>query len=124
MIDNVLVRGAPSSGKTTYAKTHFPNHIIIQADQFFMIGDDYVYDHGKISAAHDWCLWRCKNAKRPFVVCNTFSRYWEMKPYLLVWPNIKILRMTGEYQNVHGVPDDKVAAIRRRMEPILGETFI
>lgn len=32
----VLIRGVPGSGKTTKAKAEYPDHELIEADQFFM----------------------------------------------------------------------------------------
>jgi hypothetical protein len=51
-----------------------------------------------------------------------------MKPYMdFAEENdipVEIYRCTGEYQNVHGVPDDVVAAKRKQMEDVLNEEFV
>jgi hypothetical protein len=123
----VLFRGAPGSGKTTAAKRMFPNHALIEADDYFMVGGQYLFDPGRVADAHKHCLWRAEAAAKagiPFVVANTFSRYWEIKEYLRRWPNAPIYRCVGEWPNVHGVPADKVRAIRARMEPIFGEIVL
>jgi len=126
MTDVVLIRGLPGSGKTTYAKKHFSSHVLIEEDDYFMIGDEYFFDHGKLADAHKWCQWRFDQLVKvgqPVVVANTFTRYWEMKHYLLAAPNAKVIRCTGEWPNTHGVPVEAVQRMRDRFEDLLGETY-
>ena len=51
-----------------------------------------------------------------------------MKPYMdFAEENdipVEVYRCTGEYQNVHGVPDDVVVAKRKQMEDVLNEEFV
>lgn len=62
------------------------------------------------------------------IVANTFATKKEMNPYLNFADEndipVEVYRCTGEYQNVHGVPDDVVAAKRKQMEDVLNEEFV
>jgi hypothetical protein len=123
----ILFRGPPGSGKSTAARHMFPDHVLIEADDYFMVGEHYLFDPTKLEDAHKHCLWRAEAASKagiPFVVANTFSRYWEIKSYLHRWPSARIYRCNGLWQNVHGVPADKVRMIRDRMEPIPNEIIL
>ena len=53
MPEIVLIRGVPGSGKTTMAKTKFPNHVLCEADQFFThLGTGmYKFDPAKLREA-------------------------------------------------------------------------
>lgn len=115
-----LVRGVPGSGKTTYAKTlDIADHY--EADMWF--DQNGGYDPKKIKQAHEWCQDRAIESMRAgcdVVVSNTFTRLWEMQPYKDAAEKlgVKIIEcvMTGEWKNVHGVPDDKVREMRERFE--------
>ena len=62
------------------------------------------------------------DAGRSVVVSNTFTRLWEMEPYLKAAKkrgiNISIIEATGNWPNVHGVPEDAIEKMRARWEPI------
>ncbi len=87
---------------------------------FFTAPDgSYAYDKAKIVEAHKWCLCETVNALvagKRVVVSNTFTRDWEMAPYLALGAPM-IVRCEGRFQNVHGVPDEKVDEMRCRMMP-------
>jgi hypothetical protein len=125
--DNILIRGIPGSGKSTYARTHFPDHVLIEADQFFMVDGVYIFDPKLLPKAHEWCFNQCRKMYSsfiPFVVANTFSRHWEMKPYLDAFPGIRVLRCLGTYENIHGVPPQAVERTRQRFEGFKGEELV
>lgn len=115
-----LIRGVPGSGKTTYAKTlGIPDHY--EADKWFDANGGY--DPEKIKQAHEWCQEKARQAMeagRPCVVSNTFTRLWEMEYYRAVAKRlgyeVREVVMRGEWQNVHGVPHDKVRQMRERFE--------
>lgn len=52
----VIVRGAPGSGKSTFAKNQFPNHKVFATDDFFMVDGVYKYDKTKIGENHQKCF--------------------------------------------------------------------
>lgn len=115
-----LVRGVPGSGKTTYAKTlGIEDHY--EADMWFE--ENGGYDPTKIKLAHEWCQKRAieaMRAGRDVVVSNTFTRLWEMRPYKDAAQEIgvKVIEcvMTGEWENIHGVPANKVRQMRERFQ--------
>lgn len=129
-----LVRGCSGSGKTTLAKKllkiidakHF------EADMFFMDKEDnYNFNPSKLKQAHTWCRESAHEALKMgsnVIVSNTFTRIWEMQPYLdlfndkeLVDVNVVVITCTGEYDNVHDVPESVVQNMRNRWEAYKGE---
>lgn len=123
----ILIRGVSGSGKSTYAVENFPNHTLIEADDYFMIDNDYYFDRTKLAEAHDWCKWRTKTAyehDKNIVVANTFTRLWEIEYYIDTFPIDCIIRLNTMYGNVHGVPDSVVASQLSRFDDITGETIV
>ncbi|CAM3455642.1 AAA family ATPase [Parendozoicomonas haliclonae] len=119
MPELVLIRGVPGSGKTTLAKSRFPDHILCEADQFFEAVNGYEYDRSRIAEAHEDCLRRTKEhleAGNDVVVANTFIRLWEMKAYKKLGFPCRIIKADGNYPNIHGVPDETVELMRRRFQ--------
>lgn len=81
----VLIRGLPGSGKSTMARA-MTTHEHYEADMFFTDASGaYNYDREKIKDAHEWCqretFKALANGKRA-VVSNTFTRLFEMEPYI------------------------------------------
>ena len=103
----ILIRGIPGSGKSTLAKT-IPHDSHFEADMFFMINGEYVFDNTKIKEAHEWCQEQTRNAlnrNEIVIVSNTFVKKWEMESYLKMCPDAKIIIANGKYKNIHNVPD-------------------
>lgn len=121
----VLIRGLPGSGKSTLAKS-MPAHHHLEADMYFVqphVG--YVFDKSKISSAHGWCqseARRMLEAGRNVVVSNTFTQKWEIQPYLDIAASlnvhVRVIEATGNFKNVHGVPDEAIERMRARWEVI------
>lgn len=127
----ILIRGVPGSGKTTKAKKEYPNHVLYEADQFFTDHKgNYAFDPQKIQDAHKWCQAKAKrslHAGKNVVVANTFTRVWEMKPYLMMASRlgckVKVIEASGSFKNVHGVPEEKVKEMRERFESYTDNSF-
>lgn len=122
MNELVLIRGLPGSGKSTLAK-RMKEHKHLEADMFFMVGDEYRYDPSKTKAAHEWCqkMTLMALAKgRNVVVSNTFTRHWEMQPYRDIAERlgvpIRFIVAEGNFKNIHGVPEDVIEKMKERWE--------
>lgn len=84
----IIMRGVPSSGKSTRAKelANGNEDIIFSADKFW--GEDYVnnFDLTKIGLAHNFCQNNCRRAMQkqiPLVIVdNTNIKKREIIPYL------------------------------------------
>lgn len=129
-----IVRGVPGSGKTTFALKLLhrqPSMKHYEADMFFLGLDGiYRFDPSQIKGAHQWCF---ENVVRSLtegfdvVVANTFTKRWEMDKYLnLTIPDLEIVvyAMHDRYENVHGVPADKVEQMAARWEPLPRENIM
>ena len=130
----ILVRGVSGSGKTTYAKKLMNNDSSLshyEADMFFYTNGSYDFNPSKLKDAHAWCKNKTEEDLRngkSVIVSNTFTQKWEIEPYIELGKKygaeIIIKKATGNYQNVHGVPDEVVEKMRSRWEDMEGEDEI
>ena len=126
-----LLRGLPGSGKSTLAR--FVGDAFVEADMFFLKNGKYEFDGSKIRDAHAWCQstvreWMQMNADTygleysEIAVSNTFTQEWEMEAYynLAKEFNYRVFSMIVENRhdgvNSHGVPEDKLEAMKSRFE--------
>ena len=130
-----LVRGLPSSGKTTFAGgLHYCGEVpsCFEADSYFYVDGKYKFDPKKLADAHKDCQHRVKRAMetsdRNVVISNTFTQRWEMQPYIdmaeaLGW-QLDVLDLTDggcadkalHERNVHDVPLITFARMRKGYE--------
>lgn len=106
----LLIRGLPGSGKSTLAKS-MNGYRHLEADQYLEVNGEYIYDPSKIRLAHDWCVLTAKDCLEQglnVVVSNTFVKLWEMQRYIDHGFPFRIIEMKEKYQNIHGVPQDKI----------------
>ena len=120
-----LIRGLPGSGKSTMARkiAAETGAMHVEADMWV----DYS-QHGnadKVKMAHAICQSRARNALAyggSVVVSNTFTRQWEMQPYLDMarkhGVQVEIITAMGDYGSVHNVPAEAIQAMRERWEEV------
>lgn len=118
----VLIRGLPGSGKTTMARVlALVGYDHFEADMYFMVDGVYRYDASRIRDAHACCQRKTREALasgRRVVVSNTFTRLQEMEPYRAMTSNIRVIEATGRWQNVHGVPAERLRQMAERWETL------
>jgi predicted kinase len=123
-----LIRGLPGSGKSTLAAAicQITDAVHLEADQFMIDrSGNYRFDSRKLRDVHARCEAECDghlSAGQSVVVSNTFSEIWEMQAYLDMAERhhaaLQIIECHGGFGNIHGVPDDKINAMRKRWQQL------
>lgn len=120
----ILIRGLPGSGKSTLAK-QLQGFKHYEADMFHMKDGVYCFDPAKVREAHSWCQQKTKEAleaEENVVVSNTFTRKWELEPYLTMAHtfgiSVQIITVKGNFGNIHGVPEEVIADMKKRWEEV------
>jgi predicted kinase len=119
-----LLRGLPGAGKSTLAKSIGGIHM--EADKYFMEGDEYKFDAFKLKEAHEWCqnavnVWMRSDLPK-VIVSNTFTMEWEMQPYydLAQKYGYRVYSLIVENRhggiNSHRVPEEKLVQMKNRFE--------
>lgn len=131
----VIMQGASGSGKSTVAETikamleavgQFVQ--ICSTDDFFKVDGVYKFDPSKIGAYHKANQDLARGyleAGDCVIIDNTNTQAWEAKPYVVMAQELKVpvffMPCYGRFNNLHGVPSDKVEAMRARCEPLTVE---
>jgi predicted kinase len=125
-----LIRGLPGSGKSTLVQSlHNTRHF--ETDMYFIDKEtgEYKWDGAKVRDAHNWCqsLVELAMTESPIVpigydiaVSNTFTRKWEMQPYIDLaekygW-TVFVIHCENNFGNIHGVGVGTLDAMARRWE--------
>lgn len=121
MSELIIIRGLPGSGKSTLAQKFVRLGFVHYETDMFFLDDhgEYRFDRNRLSEAHAWCQKAVQLALdegEDVVVSNTFTRIWEMQPYLDMIANRTILTVEGNYQNLHGVPAAAIEMMKSRWE--------
>ena len=124
----VIVRGAPGSGKTAFAKS-LEGFSLVGADQYFTDEHGvYQFERDKLHDAHAWCFNMADallESGNRVVVSNTFTRTWEIEPYIVLSEEhdikVKVFHCTGDFGNTHNVPEDAVERMKANYEAYPGE---
>ena len=143
-----LIRGLPSSGKSTLARilvasrepcfdcwpkpTHEKKPITMHAaDDYFMIGGEYKFNHHDLPMAHRSCLAKTRidlDRSQNVIVHNTFTQRWEMEPYLQLASEYNIICQVIDLydggcdneelflRSEHNVPLEAIERMRNRWE--------
>lgn len=134
----VVMQGASGSGKSTMAQRikeilEATGHKveICSTDDEFKVDGVYKFDPSKIAENH---LKNQKKAKynldwgNSVIIDNTNTQRWEAKPYVVMAQEYGVpvffVPCHGQFTNVHGVPPDKVEAMRNRCEPLSVEACL
>ena len=130
----ILVRGLPGSGKSTAAEILADTGIadcfgeptiknpICTTDDYFMVGDKYVFDVDKLAKAHEWCMKKCEDAMDDFedkiFVANTNATEAELEPYyeMAKRHNYRVISLIVENRHggetIHDIPEDRMQLIK------------
>ncbi len=132
----IIMQGAPGSGKSSVAEAlQFSSMryagddcIICSADYYFTNGKtgEYNFDASKLPEAHAECR---RDASRLMseevgvvIIDNTNIYKKHAAPYIDMARQhgykVQIIRCVGEWENVHGVPEEKVKQMRDAMEDL------
>ena len=126
----VIVRGLPGSGKSTLAARLATEHryLHLEADQHFVVDGVYRFDPARVADAHAVVArdaLDAMQASRRVVVANTHVRLWEMAAIVgaaqLAGKSLCFVECTGVWGNIHGVPEDAIARMKTRWEPLPAE---
>lgn len=141
----IILVGVPGSGKSHWASglQRFHNESrgapyrevdICSADDFFLKSGKYKYDPTAISPAHNACLRRFVanfdhySQITDTVVDNTNLSVLDWTPYIRVGQafgaSVEIRVFDGGFQNIHGVPFDKMASMRVKFRDLLNSEVI
>lgn len=126
----ILIRGLPGSGKSTLARKLNICHF--ETDDFFEVpGQGYVFDPTRLPEAHQWCQDQTRSALEEVgqvVVSNTFTRVWEMQPYIdmaaELGAQLTVVTLTNSFGSIHDVPEHAIARMRDRWETFPGEIVV
>jgi predicted kinase len=129
----ILVRGVSGSGKSTFAKK-LASELgvsVFESDEFFIVEGEYRFDPSKLGWAHKSNQRRTLKALedgKTVIVANTLTTLKEIREYTSMAESlgipVSVYRSEGRFQNTHGVPAEKVQAMRDRMVDYPGETII
>jgi len=117
----LIVRGLPSSGKTTLAHKFCAG--VVSADDYFYKTGEYLFDASKLGVAHNHCKRRVEQQMiigTDIAVANTFTTEKEMKPYFKLAEEYGytvttiIVESRHGNKNDHKVPIETVDKMRER----------
>jgi predicted kinase len=118
----IIVRGVSGSGKSTFAEWLLDNldrgdslgSNRLEADQWF-VDNDEPWNPSYLRTAHEWCQAEVKKSLQAgcnTIVSNTTTTKKELDPYVKIATDLGVqyfvLISDSDYNNVHGVEDDKL----------------
>jgi predicted kinase len=123
-----LIRGLPGSGKSTLAASlaSATDGIHLEADMFMVDRRGfYKFDVRRLKQTHSKCEAECREALedgKNVVISNTFTRFWEMKPYINMAKHLdmplQIIECHARFGSIHQVPEETLEDMRDRWEEL------
>ncbi len=124
----VILRGLPSSGKTTFAEL-LETRAVCSADDYHYRNGEYRWNIQQLRTAHDWCQRKCerymKIGHQKIVIANTNTTDKEMWPYqdLADMYGYRVFYIVVERRhsntNNHGAPEEVIERMRGRFKIML-----
>lgn len=133
----IIMQGAPGSGKSTLANTiqHCRGkftHVICSADQYMVKFSEpdgkfvYNFNPSRLKECHENCRQDAHNFMKKgvqtIIIDNTNTTQSECQFYIDKAREygyaVQVIRCTGNFGNIHGVPEDKVLKMKNRLEDI------
>jgi len=83
-----IMRACPGAGKSTLAHKLGKGGVVYAGDDYFMVGNKYMFDENKLMDAHKWNLKRTEKAAKegitPIVIDNTNLVPEDAQPYMKI----------------------------------------
>ena len=130
----ILVRGVSGSGKSTFAGEFLKASFLISTDDFFMDEGEYKFNPEHLVANHQRCIDSVESEMKfretvaestTIVVHNTFTRKWEMQPYIDLASKYGynlytiVVENRHESDSLHDIPERAINDQRERFEIVL-----
>lgn len=129
----VIMQGASGSGKSTLANDHLApllrvlghDVVICSTDDFHKVDGVYKFQPEKLGLFHSLNQKKARTSLqegKSVIIDNTNLAKWETAPYVKMAVEMGIPvsfhRANGNFNNLHGVPAEKVVQMRARMEEL------
>lgn len=129
----VIIRGLPGSGKTTYAKTHFPHFKLVELDDYFT--DEagvFKFRIKDLPEAKVWCLretWKMIMSGINTVVIQHFVTLDDLVPYLDFQYkyrdiNVSVITCKSQFKTSKLINESTIQWMTKHWEGYTGETII
>lgn len=131
----LILQGVPGSGKSAFARkamTKTINAVIVSTDEWrFDLTGKYVHDRLKNRAQHQAAQQKARVLLElgcSVIVDNTNITNFHIKPYVQMAVDldvpVKFFRTTGEFPNIHDVPDEEIKRMLATMEDLSVEAAL